>query len=60
MEPLADMQQPQAELPIMDENSNITLSVGSNDSEATMDGIIFPMLDLNAPVLTLEAPAPVL
>ncbi|SPT17505.1 unnamed protein product [Triticum aestivum] len=37
MEPCDDMQQPQAELPIMDDNSDITLSFGSNDSEATQD-----------------------
>lgn len=39
MEPLADMQQLQAELPIMDDNSNITISVGSNDSEATWNNL---------------------
>ena len=41
----------------MDDNINITLSIGPNDSEATMDGIGFPMqIHLNAPVLALEVP----
>lgn len=58
MEPFDDIHPPHAELPIMDENSDITLSIGSKDSEATQDGIIQSMIDLNAPVLGLAAPAP--
>ena len=53
--PPPEFPQPHLDLPIMDDNSDITLSVGSNDSEETIDG--FPMqIDLNAHVLALAVP----
>lgn len=60
MEPLMDMQQPLEDLPEMDDSSNITLSLGSNSTENTVEGDGGPMhnilLDLNAPVLALGVP----